>query len=116
MHHYSGRRYRLAAAALVTRRRGDATNRRWLRHPDLGQKLTTLVISKQILPRRSRRLVSAIDRGCAKTKSDLVVMPSEKRIFAVFCSERDHKPQNSGCGYTAQSFHTAWVIKSPQLL
>jgi hypothetical protein len=21
--------------------------------------------------------------------------------FAFFCSERDHKPQNSGCGYTA---------------
>src|SRR2546428_4658944 len=47
--------------------------------------------------------------GCAKTKSDLVVMPSEARIFAFFCSERDHKPQNSGCGYTMQSFHTAWV-------
>ncbi len=43
-----------------------------------------------------------------KTKSDLVVMPSEGRIFAFFCSERDHKPQNSGCGYTTQSFHTAW--------
>src|SRR5271167_1834180 len=36
-------------------------------------------------------------------------MPSEGRIFAFFCSERDHKPQNSGCGYTAQSFHTAWT-------
>jgi hypothetical protein len=36
-------------------------------------------------------------------------MPSEGRIFALFCSERDHKPQNSGCGYTAQSFHTAWI-------
>jgi hypothetical protein len=39
-------------------------------------------------------------------------MPSEGRIFAFFCSERDHKPQNSGCGYTTQSFHTAWVIRS----
>src|SRR6516164_4784227 len=29
--------------------------------------------------------------------------------FCFFCSEREHKPQNSGCGYTAQSFHTAWV-------
>jgi hypothetical protein len=47
-----------------------------------------------------------------KTKSDLVVMPSEERIFAFFCSERDHKPQNSGCGYTTQSFHTAWVKMS----
>jgi hypothetical protein len=30
-------------------------------------------------------------------------------FFAFFQSERDHKPQNSGCGDTAQSFHTAWV-------
>src|SRR5258705_8371419 len=37
-------------------------------------------------------------------------MPSEGRIFAFFCSERDHKPQNSGCGYTTQSFHTAWAF------
>jgi hypothetical protein len=49
------------------------------------------------------------DPGCAKTKSDLVVTPSGGRIFAFFCSERDHKPQNSGCGYTVQSFHTAWT-------
>jgi len=48
--------------------------------------------------------------GCAKTKSDLVVTPSGGRIFAFFCSERDHKPQNSGCGYTVQSFHTAWTV------
>jgi hypothetical protein len=33
--------------------------------------------------------------------SDLVVMPSGGRIFAFFCSARDHKPQNSGCVYTA---------------
>src|SRR5712692_547112 len=46
------------------------------------------------------------DLGCVKTKPDLVVMPSEGRMFAFFCSERDHKPQNSGCGYTRQSFHT----------
>jgi hypothetical protein len=30
--------------------------------------------------------------------------------FCDFCSERDHKPQNSGCGYTAQSFHKAWSV------
>src|SRR5258708_5095697 len=54
--------------------------------------------------------LSASGPGCVKTKSDLVVMPSEGRIFAFFCSERDHKPQNSGCGYTTQSFHTAWFI------
>jgi hypothetical protein len=26
----------------------------------------------------------------------------------------DHKPQNCGCGCTAQSFHIAWVSKRPQ--
>jgi hypothetical protein len=41
-------------------------------------------------------------------------MSSGGRIFAFFCSERDHKPQNFGCGYTAQSFHTAWVKTSRQ--
>src|SRR6266699_1180677 len=56
--------------------------------------------------------MSPMGLGCVKTKSDLVVMPSEGRIFAFFCSERDHKPQNSGCGYTTQSFHTAWVLFS----
>jgi hypothetical protein len=50
--------------------------------------------------------------GCAKTKSDLVVMPSEGRIFTFFCSQRDHKPQNSGCSHTAQRFHTARVKTS----
>jgi putative ABC transport system substrate-binding protein len=47
-----------------------------------------------------------------KTKIDLVVMPSGRRIFAFFCSERGHKPQNFGCVYTAQRFHTAWVSSS----
>jgi hypothetical protein len=36
-----------------------------------------------------------------KTKSNLVIALSGGGIFAFFCSERDHKPQNSGCGYTA---------------
>jgi ABC-type uncharacterized transport system substrate-binding protein len=36
-------------------------------------------------------------------------MPSGRRIFAFFCSERGHKPQNFGCVYTAQRFHTARV-------
>jgi hypothetical protein len=48
--------------------------------------------------------------GCAKTKSDLVLMPSERQVFAFFCSAPDHRPQNSGCSHTAQRFHTAWVI------
>src|SRR5258705_8543428 len=54
-------------------------------------------------------LMTGLGLGCVKTKSDLVVMPSEGRIFAFFCSERDYKPQNSGCGYTTHSFHTAWT-------
>ena len=33
--------------------------------------------------------------------------------FCVFCSEHDHKPQNPGCAYTAQSFHTAWAHCRP---
>jgi hypothetical protein len=59
--------------------------------------------------RRGHGLAAATDPGCAKTKTDLVVVSSGGRIFAFFCSDRDHKPQNSGCGYTAQSFHTAWT-------
>jgi len=52
--------------------------------------------------------------GRAKTKSDLVLTPSGGRIFAIFRSERDHKPQYSGCGYTAWSFHTARVMSAYQ--
>jgi hypothetical protein len=48
--------------------------------------------------------------GCAKTKTDFALMPSGRRIFAIFCSERNHKPQYCGCGHTAWSFHTARVI------
>src|SRR5262245_10073231 len=44
--------------------------------------------------------------GRVKTKSDLVVVPSGRQIFAFFCSPHDHRAQNSGCGYTALSFHT----------
>ena len=44
-----------------------------------------------------------------KTKSDLVVMSSGRQIFAFFCSPHDRRAQNSGCGYTALSFHTARV-------
>src|SRR5262249_24502469 len=53
--------------------------------------------------------MSARGLGRVKTKSDLVVMPSGGRIFAFFCSERDHTPQNFGCNHTAQRFHTARV-------
>src|SRR5258708_15903362 len=61
-------------------------------------------------------MTAALGLGCVKTKSHLVVMPSEGRIFAFFCSERDHKPQNSGCGYTTQSFHTAWAKRRHGIL
>jgi hypothetical protein len=56
-----------------------------------------------------RHPMSQMSLGCAKTKSDLVLMPSEKQVFAFFCSAPDHKPQNSECSHTAQRFHTARV-------
>jgi hypothetical protein len=36
-------------------------------------------------------------------------------FWIFFYSERDHKPQNSGCVYTAQGFHTAWIMKDMML-
>jgi hypothetical protein len=48
-------------------------------------------------------------RTCVKTKSDLVVMPSGRQIFAFFCSPHHCRAQNSGCDYTPQSFYTARV-------
>jgi hypothetical protein len=51
--------------------------------------------------KRTDRMMSANGPGRVKTKSDLVVALSGGGIFAFFCFERDHKPQNSGCGYTA---------------
>ena len=56
---------------------------------------------------------SAPGLGCAKTKSDLVLMPSGRRIFAFSCSLHDCRAQNSGCGFTAQSFYTARVKTRP---
>jgi hypothetical protein len=56
---------------------------------------------------KSRRPMSEEGLGRVKTKSDLVVVSSGGQIFAFFCSPLDHRAQNSGCGYTAQSFHTA---------
>ena len=50
---------------------------------------------------------SALALGRVKTKSDLVVVPSGRQIFAFFCSPHDHRAQNFGCGYTAWSFYTA---------
>jgi len=54
--------------------------------------------------------MSLLGLGCAKTKSDLVVMPSGRQIFMFFCSPHDHRAQNSGYGYTAWSFYTARVM------
>ena len=53
--------------------------------------------------------LTAMGLGRVKTKSDLVVTPSGRQIFAFFCSPHDRRAQNSGCGYTAQSFYTARV-------
>ena len=39
-------------------------------------------------------------------------MPTGGRIRAPFCSPRDHRPQNSGCVYTVQSFHTGWTRRA----
>ena len=39
-----------------------------------------------------------------KTKSDLVVVPSGRQIFAFFYSPRDRKHQNSGCGLPRRVF------------
>src|ERR1700730_4592169 len=47
--------------------------------------------------------------GCAKSQSDLVVMPCRRRIFTFACTARDHRPQNYWCVYTAWCFHTARV-------
>ena len=60
------------------------------------------------LPPRTTTLLLGLGR--VKTKSDLVVMPSGRQIFAFFCSPRDRRAQNSGCDYTPQSFYTARVI------
>src|SRR5262249_29675567 len=43
---------------------------------------------------------SAQGLGRVKTKSDLVIAPSGRQIFAFFCSPHDHRGQNSGCDYT----------------
>jgi hypothetical protein len=58
---------------------------------DPGQTVPIVGV-KQPPPRRTRD--DAIDLGCAKTKSDLVVIPCGGRRF--FCSPRDHRPQNFG--------------------
>src|ERR1700730_5691742 len=41
--------------------------------------------------------MSGLGLGCAKTQSDLVVMPCRRRIFTFACTARDHRPQNYWC-------------------
>jgi hypothetical protein len=60
--------------------------------------------------------MSAQGLGCAKTKTDFALMPSGRRIFAIFSSERNHKPRYCGCGHTAWSFHTARVSRRHQTM
>ena len=49
-------------------------------------------------------------RGCAKTKSDLVVMPSGRQIFAFFCSPHDHRVMGGGAeGASSWSAHSSRV-------
>jgi hypothetical protein len=50
---------------------------------------------------------AAVDPGCAKTKSDLVVMPSGGRIFAFFCSARDHSLKIQGAFISRRVFTQA---------
>jgi hypothetical protein len=45
--------------------------------------------------------MTAVGLGRVKTKSDLVLLPSGRQIFAFLCSPHDRRAQNSGCGYTA---------------
>jgi hypothetical protein len=51
--------------------------------------------------RAFRHPLWALGLGCAKTKSDLVAMPSGRQISPFFCPPHHHRAQNSGCDYTA---------------
>jgi hypothetical protein len=50
---------------------------------------------------------SANGLGCAKTKSDLVVMPSGRRIFAFFCSPHDQRL------YRVEFLHSQVIAAEP---
>jgi hypothetical protein len=60
-----------------------------------------IVTEYVISPATLTPAIVALGLGRVKTKSDLVVMPSGRQIFAFFCSPHDRRAQNSGCGYTA---------------
>ena len=57
--------------------------------------------------------MSPMGLGRVKTKSDLVVMPSGRQIFALFCSPHDRRAQISGPGYTAVEFLHSRVKERP---
>ena len=71
-----------------------------LRYGD-DKKNAARMVSALVKLRRQELPTSGKGLGRVKTKSDLVVMPSGRQIFAFFCSQRDRIAQNSGCGYTA---------------
>jgi hypothetical protein len=97
------------------------------RYPQRSFPATTVLVCRVESPKgrsrwRARRLtpckrmqrcgakIVAMGPGCAKTRSDLVGMLCGARISALFCSPRDHSPQNSGCICIAQTFRTAWAM------
>ena len=96
----------LSASLMVSRLGGRGRSSAAQQHQKAGRRVRSLYY----LAYASQRAMTGLGPGCVKTKSDLVVMPSGGRIFALFCSAHGHRAQNSGCGYTASSFHTAWVI------
>ena len=78
------------------------TQRAIFQPPKCSEDLTSLFRAGTAMPMRyASAVLSPQGLGCAKTKSDLVVMPSGRQIFMFFCSPHDHRAQNSGYGYTA---------------
>jgi hypothetical protein len=57
-----------------------------------------------------RRATAENDPGCVKTKSDLVAMPSEGRIFAFFAPSATTSLKILVRSCQAE-FHTAWVVR-----
>ena len=56
---------------------------------------------------RHSRFMSAPGLGRVKTKSDLVVTPSGRQIFAFFCAPHDHRAPISGVRlYRAEFLHS----------
>src|ERR1700736_5755627 len=60
---------------------------------------------RKTIPRRNSTSLTASQSDGSPTISETQTPQKHERELVTL--ERDHKPQNSGCGYTAQSFHTA---------